>query len=281
MYRCTTAFAAVLVALAALSPVDALAQCCGAPAPTVAYSPVVYEQPATVYTGWYPGKHLGNFVRGVFGRPQVGTTYVAGYAPAAATPYTVGYAPTTSYRVAYRPTYPITYGQVNYAMPVVQTVARPVTLSPVISACGGCSTGCDACSGCGVAQAVYQSPSDCANCSSGAAYYEPARPSTQSTYGQQPTLAPTDDIPEDRSLVNKPETNVVQEPEVSIDESSDSGDTFWQAPPLYDPKDKLTSRHIAPVRTAVYSPSNRVSEASAASHRGHQVGATGWVSASR
>lgn len=275
MFRCSKATAiATLCALFACTG-DAVAQCCSTQ--TVGYSPVVYQQTSTAYTGWYPGKWLGNFL---FGRPAVTTTYSAGYAPTSyATPYTAGYAPTYTYQTAYRPTYPATYG------PVVQTVSRPVVLSPVVSSCSGCATGCDACSTCGVAQAVYDSPSTgCTNCAQGATYYEPSA-STYSEPSRAPTLAPQDNPPAERSMLEKPELPETESDSFdSTEEGFDSDNAYWEAPKLFNPNDKTASRVTVPVRNAVYkkpAPAYAASASVAAGKPSHQVGASGWVSASK
>ena len=279
-----------VVTLLALTTVLALgsqsaAQCC--PTPSVAYSPVVYQQTTTAYTGWYPGKWAGQWLRNVFGRPTVATTYAASYAPGyttsyapacntgCATPYSVGYAPATSFRTAYRPTYPITYG------PLVRTVSRPVVLSPVVSSCNGCVTGCDACNNCGVTQAVYNAPSNCPSCVGGATYYEPARSSASST--PAPSLAPSDNPPAERSMLQKPEIQGAETPAIDMPETEASSDAYWEAPKLFDPQDRTAQNSVTvPIRRAVYKmpASSSWSQPAPRSASAHQVGASGWVSAS-
>lgn len=263
------------VALVAAPSSESFGQCC--PAPTVAYSPVVAAPaPApvvattTVSEGWYPGKALANFSRNLFGWNRVNTTYTAGYAPYTAgyAPYTVGYAPTSrytvgyapTYQVAYRPTYPASYGPVAYT----QTVSRPVVLSPVVAApaCNACSTGCDACSS-GVAQATYLAApsSSCSTCA--------ASGSVGSSYGggssfvePRPALAPTDNVPAERSIeVQRPDADDAYDT-LDYDESFNDERTptdpaaandYWRAPPLFaPPTNRVTQRHPAPVHTAVY-----------------------------
>lgn len=267
-----------LVAFASESP----AQCC-APQPTVAYSPVVAApvvQTTTVRDGWYPGKYLTDFTRGLFGLNQ--TTYTTNYAPTAApyavgyapSPYTAGYAP--AYQTAYRPVYPATYGQVAYApAPLTQTVSRPVVLSPVVSApacdaCSSCSGG--GCSACGVEQAGYYAPGS-SPCSSGNC--SPAPPSYAPTpapsYGSgnsypepQPALPPEANVPPREQPIDVRRPEVEDRFEDAFDDTYDSDRTegdpaaanngYYSAPPLFPPSNRVTQRraHPAPTRTAVY-----------------------------
>ncbi len=300
----------VLLALTTLGATARIAdaQCCAPAAvptavPTVAYSPVVYQQAPGRYNGWYPGKYLINFTRGLFNAPAA---YSAGYAPAyapsyAGGAYTAGYAPAYSARyAAYRPTYPLTYGAVQHRAayaPLTYSVARPVTLAPVTSACcntcgvSTCHGGCDN----GIAQAAYAAPlasSGCSSCQSGGnAYYDssPSRNVPSSSYSEpRPALAPSDNPAADRSLLNKPALPEVMD---GATEASDaSGGAYWQAPPLFDPRDRLTQHSAAPVRLAVHkqvmatSPEPRAprQQPLAPRQRGaHQTGSTGWTSASR
>ena len=269
-----TALLMSLALVAGLSA-DSLGQCCGQP--TVAYSPVV-AQPApvvatTVNTGWYPGKYLGDFTRNLFGWGST-TTYTAGYAPYTAgyapytagyAPYSVGYAPTynvgyaPTYRAAYRPTYPATWGQVSYA-PAVQTVSRPVVLSPVVSApacnsCGGCGA-CDACSG-SVEPAYYAGApsSGCSSCDGGSNYVVPQGYDSYSE--PQPSLAPEENPARERSL--RPEIDGSINDNLDFDDDRTQGDPaaaneYWRAPPLFAPPSNRVTKnaHPAPVQTAVY-----------------------------
>lgn len=286
----------------ALATVGSRAQCCGAP--TVAYSPVVAPAPVvtqtTVSNGWYPGKYLTDFTRNLFGYGTT-TTYATNYAPYTAgyaPTYSVGYAPSYSagyaptLQTAYRPTYPATYGVVNYA-PLVQEVARPVVLSPVVAAsacdaCGGCGA-CDACSG-GVAQAYFAGPSTgCAACSAGTSFAAPL--SSESSLEPQPALAPTDNPPVERSIRQRPE---IDSQDDTFDEL-DSGPTadpaaandYWGAPPLFAPPANRVTRgtHPAPVQTAVYrrpvagEPAAFRGQDDAAPTKAHRLSASGWASA--
>lgn len=270
---------AALLAFIAIGVTSSVAngQCCAPTAvPTVAYSPVVYQQAPAVYNGWYPGKHMINFTRNLFSSP-VG--YTAGYAP-----YTVGYAPAYSARyAAYRPTYPVTYGAVQrraaYA-PLTYSVARPVTLAPIASACCntcGLTTCHGGCNSCGVAQAAYGAPlasSGCSSCqSNGSTYYDSTPASSSDSYSEpRPALDPADNPAADRSLL-KPELPKIID---GATEASDaSGGAYWQAPPLFDPSDRLTQRNAAPVWFTTHKQPVKTEQGA------HQTGASGWTSASR
>lgn len=297
---------AVLTAMMLAFSGECSAQCCGQQ-PTVAYSPVVaapaVQSTTVVRNGWYPGKYLTDFTRSLFGSNQTTyttnyapTSYTAGYAP---TPYTVGYAPspyTAGYaRTAYRPVYPATYGAVAYGpAPVVQTVSRPVVLSPVISAspCGGCGP-CDACSGggcssCGVQQAGYYPSAGCSSCASGsctpsAPSYSPSPsnsygPSDYSSndYGSS-SVEPQPALPSDANVPPRERSIDVRRPEVEDSNDDTFNDNFdfdnrtegdpaaandyFNAPPLFPPANRVTQRaaHPAPARMAVYkrAPSTR------------------------
>ena len=304
-----------LLALVAGPAVETSAQCCGTP--TVAYSPVVAAPaPApvvattTVSEGWYPGKYIANFSRNLFGVNRVNTTYTAGYAPYTAgyAPYTAGYAPSytvgyaprytagyaPSYQVAYRPTYPASYG------PVVQTVSRPVVLSPVVAApaCNTCSTGCDSCGACGgVSQATYlASPSSsCSSCAGGGSIAPPID-SGSSFAEPRPTLAPSDNVPAERSIeVQRPSSDEAFDDNYDYDDSFNDEKTpsdpaaandYWRAPPLFaPPSNRVTQRHAAPVHAAVY---RRPADARATAYRSaapaktprvNRLSADGWASA--
>ncbi len=272
---------AVLLVLG-LAAAEVSAQCCTTNytvgyAPTAVAAPPVYQ--TTYYNGWYPGKYALNFTRNVLGIPQpTTTTYTAGYAP-----YTVGYAPTATYtaarpivRTAYRPTYPVTYG------PVVQSVARPVVLSPVVSSCTSCDP-CNACNSCspGVTQAYYSnSSSNCSSCNSSVVTYdsEPVRSnSSSSTYEPKPQLAPGENPSPERSLFesNKPEVDDSSKDIVFEDPADEA---YNAAPPLFAPQNRQANRHPAPVWNAVHRSSAKpvIQEKTAGSH---QVGSGGWVSA--
>lgn len=279
--------AAVLAAPAS----SAVAQSCCAPtttfapvAPTAvqttAYSPVVVQQVQT--TPWYPGRNLIEFTRDLFA-PR--TTVTAGYAPTyAAAPVATApvAAPVTAYRTTYRPVYPVTYGPVVtgrtfVARPVVQTVARPVALAPVqVSACSPCSVCDTGCSACGVAQASFAAPaSGCSSCAGGATttYLDSAPAASVPAAEPQPALGPQDNPPAERSMLNRPEVPAF--PEEADDQATDASGAFWEAPPLFDPSDRITRRGRVPASFAVQ---QQAVERPAASRPAPTPG--GWVSAS-
>lgn len=276
-------FALPLVALAGLTFADsARAQSCcapavAAPAPTVAYSPVVAQ--TTQVTPWYPGRNIIEFTRDLFApRVTTGTVVTAGYAP------TVAPVAAPALQTTYRPVYPVTYGPVTtartfVARPVIQTVARPVVLSPVqqVTAMSPCCDPCSACSTCGVSQAVYDAPlsTGCSSCASGGVssfdtVAPTTAPSTSRPLEPRPALGPEDNPPADRSIFNRPEVPPL--PEEADEDAAESG-AFWEAPPLFDPKDRLTRRNPAPVWFA--------GGRSADEDRETPVVNAGWISASR
>lgn len=287
-FAITTIFTIALALACSLTNV-AEAQCCSTPY-TVGYAPVQTAAPAvyqtSYYNGWYPGKYAINFTRNVFGavtQPVFGTPYTAGYAPVAS-PYTVGYAPSYApRRVAYRPTYPVTYG------PVVQTVARPVVLSPVTS-CSSCDP-CGACNSCsGVSQAAYysSSSSSCSSCSPSTSVY--SEPASRATYEPQPALSPTENPAAERSLFESNKPAVDSDIDTFEAPSLLEGDeAYFQAPPLFKPQDRLTSRNPAPVWNAVHrtpvdqnaSVRTMAAKPVARNASSHQVGAGGWGSSAR
>lgn len=289
------------LALAAGLSADVFAQCCGTP--TVAYSPVVAAAPApvvatsTTYDGWYPGKAIANFSRNLFGWGSTTTTYTSGYAPYTAgyapytagyVPYTasyaptysVGYAPTPYYAgyatAAYRPTYPATWG-------TVQTVSRPVVLSPVVQA-PACNA-CDACSG--VTQAAYISaaPSTCSSCSAGSSdYVVPSSGYESSTIVEpRPELAPSDNPPATR--LQRPEIDdtdsILEEEDAKIPSDPTSANDYFNAPPLFTPPaNRVTQNtHPAPVHTAVYRQPVESRSVSQTTGKTHHLSADGWASA--
>lgn len=244
----------------------------------------------------------------------VPTTQTVGFAPAvqtvgfAPTMQTVGFAPAAAHMTAYAPTYPpsylpqvTAYAPTSYvaAYPAMQTIQsqvalapacdacstsyRPVTMEPV-TACDSCSScgGCSACSG--VATAGYETavaPS-CPSCAAQSQYIEqaPAAAPTadyQYQYQAEPQPAVPSDLPEtDRSLLQKPVVDQPAEEAGSEAEEAATESSFFQAPQLFAPKDRVTQRTIgAPVRRAVYSSS--VKGATIRTAKPKAVG--GWVSA--
>ncbi len=220
--------------------------------------------------------------------------YTAAYAPA----YTAAYAPAMNYTAAYAPTYPpsylpqvAAYAPTSYvaAYPAMQTVQSQVVLAPACDACATAYrpvtmepvTACDTCSACsGVATASYDAPlaPSCPSCAAQSPYIESAPATTaappQNYYPEPQPAVPADMPVDDRSLLNKP---VVQEPADAVEppaseaEEAATESSFFQAPQLFAPKDRVTQRTLgAPVRQAVYSAPVRTAKPKA-------VG--GWVSA--
>ena len=270
----------VLMATAVMLHNNAHAQCSTCATPTVAYQPVAV-QPATVYqpavtyqyNGWYPGKLLDRMRLRRYGVATAAapaySTYTASYAPYTAgyTPYVTAYAPLTRTTVAH----PIV--QTSYYQPMVaaspcsscvQTVARPVVLSPVVTA--GCSTcavsPCGGCSACStipaeVSPATYTQPA-CSNCASGQATPSYTTPSLEPTYPSsgpsvgpptpQPQLAPTEPVPSQSNYPKTPENGQEHDPLNHIDplprEDVDSGETstYFEAPRLFAPQDRTAKR---------------------------------------
>lgn len=311
------------LALVAGLSADAFAQCCGTP--TVAFSPVV-AAPApvvaqtTTVDSWYPGRALANFSRNLFGGSTTTTTF--------ATPTTAFATPTTAFRplvadswgmtptwgtttafrpvvadtwgstwgtTVYRPTFPATWG-------TVQTVARPVVLSPVVSmpvATSFAAPACNACDACsGVSQASYVSApaSTCSSCSGGGSEFVTQSNAYESpTYGSStlvepaPALAPSENPPATRS--QRPEfddtDSILQEEPAESDKTpTDAASTndYFNAPPLFaPPANRVTQNtHPAPVHTAVYRQTVESRPASLpmqAAGKTHHLSADGWASA--
>ncbi len=300
------ALALSLTLVAGLSD-DSHAQCCGTP--TVAFSPVLAAAPAPVVVqttndGWYPGKALGNLSRSLFGGTTTTTTVVAPTA-GVATPTTAfrpvvmdPWGTTTAFRpiiadtwgatTAYRPTYPATWGSVAVS-PVVQTVSRPVVLSPVVMSAPAVAPACDACGG--VAQASFMSApsSTCSSCSGGSSpsFVTPSSGYESSTLVEPaPALAPTENPPAIRT--QRPEideTDSILEEESKTPTDAASANEYWKAPPLFaPPANRVTqATHPAPVHTAVYrqtgeNRSAAFKPAPAAGGKTHHLSADGWAS---
>lgn len=307
----------ILVATTLVVTGDVSAQCATCPAPTVAYQPVTAYQPVVAqptvaykpYTGWYPGKWLDQWR---LRRANVASApaYTASYAP---TSYTAAYAPT--YTAAYRP-YVTSYAplsapaaapgcntcaQTSY-YPVVQTVARPVLMRPVVAApaCGACSytpsCGCDTCSA-GVSQAAYAEPSytepACSSCAGGGTVTNVVPPTSSGNQSvgpptPQPSLtpqaAPVDSRYESNRQLEGSGSREAESAPVNDDDDplnefdpgptdteADSSTYYYNAPQLLDPRDRTarsSSRSRKPtveVWNAVYrEPANhrRVSQSS-------------------
>jgi len=298
--------AMVFVAMAMLTNDTANAQCSTCPMPTVAYQPVVAQPVATVqYAGWYPGKLLDRWRLRNYGVGSYGvaapvaptyTPYTASYAP-----YTAGYAPYVSAYAPLRRTVfarPLAHTAYYPASPCsgcVQTVARPVVLSPVVHA--GCSTcavpSCGGCSACstipmGVSQATYNQPNIQPGCSSCAT--SPAIPS----YSPTPSLVPTGQgqtvgppTPQPRLIPNEPAPSRSNYPDPQPQEDLSTNTTF-EAPQLLDPNDRTAQRASSGSPTvgvwnAVYRKSSgRVNQISSKPARTQaEIDAEGWQSVPR
>lgn len=319
----------VLAALTVMTTSSASAQCATCPTAAVAYQPVV-AQPTVAYqpyTGWYPGKFFDRMRLSRYGVATTALpTYTAGYAP-----YTTAYAPyTANYQQAYvtsyaplattvvaRPVVQTSYYAASPCSSCAQTVARPVMLSPVASACCstcqvdpcGCSSG-SACSSCGagVSQAAFAEPA-CSSCAGSAATPSystpslvPSYPSGGATVGPatpQPQLSPSEPVP-NQSNYSPPaaiegqgaqdsgeQGNVDPIPAADADSSDTS--TSFEAPKLFDPRDR-TAQHpgsnqpTVDVRNAVYRGST--SETLSATSYGPttiqaEIDAEGWYSVPR
>ncbi|MEN1682152.1 MAG: hypothetical protein AAGJ46_21450 [Planctomycetota bacterium] len=308
------------------------AQCTGCAQPTVAYSPVVAQpytaayaaQPAVVpqqplvlqqtpvvADPWYPGKLLGRVITAPFRAVDRLLTPAPVVVPQATQP--------TFVTAAYRPTFPPNYNYATFAAaPSVQTVARPVTLvqTPTYQASPACCT--DPCGGAGfgggVVNAGFAAPIDtgCSSCSGGSAItspgnapitqpVQPINPSPGTGFNGALTPTPTPAIPPGANVspsrVNRPETpgegSVMQPP---VDGASDDATSWWDAPQLFDARDRSANRPQANVWPAVYQqpapatapsgyrqtayrPNQQPAAAPQRPARNKQVGASGWRSA--
>jgi len=318
---------------------DVSAQCATCPTPTVAYQPVVAQPTVTYkpYTGWYPGKLLDQWRMrraGIASAPAYTASYAPTYAASYAPAYTAAYAP--SYNAAYAPAYTSAYrpyvssyapltapaaapcntcAQTSY-YPVVQTVARPVLMRPVVAApaCDVCSytpsCGCDACSS-GVSQAAYNEPAyaqpGCSGCAGGGTVTNVLPPS--SATGQnvgpqtpQPSLAPQPAPAQPAPLDSRYESNRPAQPEIGsgvddvdplddidpgpVKEEADSSTYYHNAPQLLDPRDRTAStsnsrrKPTVEVWNAVYrqtATNRQVSQSSSRRERSQaEIDAEGW-----
>ena len=310
----------------------AAAQCssCGtaavstfAPAYTTSYAPApVVWQTNRPTTGWYPGALIDRWRINRWERWNGGTVVTAGYAPT----YTAAYTPTfppSYYATSFRPVTPIVQ-TVGFAPTIVASscstccsdpcsCSRAVVMRPICdscSSCSGCSTGCascsSGCSSCGgssfVGQAVYESSgsTSCAGCATSQAstYVSPSYNSTPATTnGQtpQPTVAPNENVPEQRTTERPEEKSVVpngEQPTPAAEEDGSEPSTLFQAPDLFNPSDRVTSNTPnVPVWTAVYHSSNasaRPTSRQVSSPQGKQPTAAevardaeGWTSAGK
>lgn len=267
--------AGLAISLGAYSTADA--HCSTCVTPTVAYRPVAYQANYSGYTGWYPGYWLSRLF-------SPSTYYSASYAPSY---YTASYAP--RYTAAYAPTYSVGYAPTYQT--VARPIALSSYYAPSsCTTCNyGCGTGCgtqqvtlrpaccgtgptSGCSACGhspcscsashVAPAVYASPppSPCSSCVTGAAYTPgtypsprvpasppgmtaPLSPSTPRTFSQesQPSLEPQSNVAPERTAIPS-----------SSEGSATRSSNYFEAPTLFNPRDRVTQRRSTPIWNAVY-----------------------------
>ncbi len=285
--------AGIVFAVATFVSVESTnAQCATCVTPTVAYQPVVVQQVAVPQRDkWYPGKYFDRMRlrRYTAAAPLAYTntgyavpSYTASYAPYTASyaPYTAGYTPyVTAYapltRTVARPLVQTSYYVPSPCSSCVQTVARQVVLSPVLSSCGStCGIpscgGCSACSG--VSQAGFtQAP--CSNCAPSVG--QPSYPTSPAAGGSvigaptpQPQLSPDEAAPirsnypaEDAGSKEKS----IIDPVPQADGAESNTSTLFEAPPLLNlnPPDRTarrssTNRPTVDVRNAIYRKSNSV-----------------------
>lgn len=256
----------------------AIAQCCGTSAYTVGYQPVTAYQPVAYqayqpvayqvyqpYTGWYPGYWLNRW----FGRRT----------------YTAASTPTYAYTASYTPTYTASYAGYTAAYPVATTayygsscsscgcqsccgtqsvVMRPVTCCNACSSCGCDPCSCGSCESTSVTPAVYESDSSCPTCAAPASYATPlyenspsnTRSTVPSTFDQtpQPEIAPDEMATPRQSLRPVAPSTYPADPK---DYDSGNGNfgspsSYFEAPKLFDPNDRMTQRAGTPVWTAVH-----------------------------
>ena len=209
------------------------------------------NSPST-YVAAYPSTYVASYP----------STYVASYPSTYVASYPSTY-------VASYPTYTASYAPtVSYASPC-STCVQQVTMRPV---CETCPTPCDPCASCavgstyGVSQTSYEQPSGCATC--GAVVTPGSQQGAPANGTAQPELEPSVEVGPRSTYQQRPvngeQPPVEPEPGTDTDdgdlesgfqgekaESSD-GSTFFEAPELFNPKDRTAQRHIAPVRTALY-----------------------------
>ena len=268
----------MLLAMAFVFVGDVSAQFATCAAPAVAYQPVTAYRPVVAqpvvayqpYTGWYLGRW---FDKRRMRRAATTAAYTVAYGPSAtpyAPTYTAAYAPT--YTAAYRP-YVTSFAPMARPAPapfypIVQTVARPVLMQPVLAApacntcsftpacgCAACSTGCDSCST-GVLQADFTEPA-CSSCVGGGQAIDVVPEGTSSgNVGPQTPKPSLPDVPAQGALPfqsNRPtEASGAQEGDSSVDDDVDpakepdpgpaateeDASTYYNAPRLLDPRDR-------------------------------------------
>jgi hypothetical protein len=127
-----------------------------------------------------------------------------------------------------------------------------------------------------VSEAVYQQP---------AAVVVQGTTTTPPAGEPQPSLAPTENPPTERTYREADKPEPAEPPTVNPEpqgESTDENATNMQAPQLFDPSDRTAQRHPAPVWTAVYHKSAASAQPSALniSLQQAELDAEGWSSAS-
>jgi hypothetical protein len=252
--RSTIVTTALLVA--ATLAVDAQAQCCGAttafyqPTTVTAFSPVVVQP---VQTGWYPGFFLDRIRTRLWGAPNTfvaaqPTTYAVArpvFTTTVAQPvYTTSYAPMTVSPVS----------TCSTCMPTQQVTMRPVVTYDACSTCSPCSAG-------GVMQTSYVESSGCTSCGV-SGYSESAGTPIQSNGTTAPSIPASEPTPEERSQLKPPaegtepppadESNETKPEDTPTEGASGPSANYFEAPKLFDPKDRTAQRKISPVRTALY-----------------------------
>lgn len=272
--QCLSIVAAV--SLAACCPTVANAQCCGGattayyqPAAYTAYSPVVYQ---SYYSGWYPGYFFDRIRARLWGAPS---TYVAAYPTTYTAAYPTSYAAsypayTTSYAASYAPvsSAPVcSTCTANYSPCATCATVQQVSLRPVGS-CDPCST-CATCSSYSVSQTSYEAPGGCAACGGSANIVESTntggmagpQPAATPNGTSQPTIDPGQSVPESRlkqingsdpPVTPAPPAGNTQPPAETAPASDGNNAQYFEAPELFNPKDRTAQRGIAPVRTALY-----------------------------
>ncbi len=278
---------AILIAHSALAP-ETTAQCTSCGVPTVGYQPVAYQS----YARWYP-RYRWNRPRWRFDRRVYPVTY------------------TPVVQTVARPVMMTSY----YGQPACsscagqQIVSRPLTYCNPCSACSPCSTcspcsACSpcstcvtsACSTCGVSPCSCPtrgtSSTDCPNCATTTTTSTPSTYTAPATQVQptpatqvQPTLAPDENPPVQRTL--RPETtdetadsSAKAADKVDNSNTSSSSSNFFEAPELFNPRDRVTQYSNPPVRMAVYQkPATTSGTSNATTHRAQaERDAMGWQS---
>ena len=291
------------------------------PAAYTAYSPVAVQ---TVNTGWYPGYFLDRIRTRLFGSPSTyvaayPSTYVASYPSTYVASYPSSYM--ASYAPTYTSSYSMGYAT-SYAAPCTSCApVQQVTMRPVCATACSPVCPCDPCSAGAVSQAGYQESVGCPSCSvaSQGALQQGTYGPQQGTYGPQqgtygsqqgsygmppasgsgqPELAPESQVPQER-IQNRPTTENNQQPiqpapgndngaedelEKVLEGDDQDSSTYFEAPKLFNPKDRTALRSTGAVRTALYERPVTYRQVSSAARpvtaEQAKRDAAGWVSAS-